>query len=152
MAAPEAGAASGALAFDVNGAASFTEKKRGGYGPTFSNNTRYCIGTFWEPNTNTHRETGHTPTRIGAGSALGGLVSTAQSTTRNHEGLHAGSTEGGPRSKNVHVSRALCIFSTRVFLTREASEWECLTAGAPSTQAAGMQARRAWVKKPPGPC
>jgi hypothetical protein len=59
--------------------------------------------------------------------------------------------------KNVHVSRALRILSTRVFLTRDGfgvgvPNWECLTAGAPSTQAAGMQARRAWVKKPPGPC
>ena len=61
-------------------------------------------------------------------------------------------TVGGDLAlKNVHVSRAPCI-STRVFLTREASEWECLTAAAPSNQAAGMQARRAWVKKPPGPC
>ena len=77
---------------------------------------------------------------------------TAQSTTRNHEGLHAGSTQREDLAlKNVHVSRAPCI-STRVFLTREASEWECLTAAAPSNQAAGMQARRAWVKKPPGPC
>jgi hypothetical protein len=62
--------------------------------------------------------------------------------------------------ENVHVSRALRILSTRVFLTRDGfgvgvphlPNWECLTAGAPSTQAAGMQARRAWVKKPPGPC
>jgi hypothetical protein len=62
--------------------------------------------------------------------------------------------------KNVHISRALRILSTRVFLTRDGfgvgvphlPNWECLTAGAPSTQAAGMQARRAWVKKPPGPC
>jgi len=65
--------------------------------------------------------------------------------------------------ENVHVSRALRIFSTRVFLTRDGfgvgvphlPNWECLTCltgNAPSTQAAGMQARRAWVKKPPGPC
>jgi hypothetical protein len=33
--------------------------------------------------------------------------------------------------ENVHVSRALRILSTRVFLTREAcSEWECLIGSA----------------------
>jgi hypothetical protein len=124
------------------------------------NDVGHFLGTFWEPNTNTHRETGHMPTRAPLSTVGSGeLVSTAQSTTRNHEGLHAESTEGGSLSnvynrclasmpiptaskwecmdeacrKNVHVSRALCILSTRVFLTRDGfgvgvPNWECLTA------------------------
>ena len=59
MAASEAGAASGALTLpdDVN--ADFVHTV---------NDVGHFLGAFWEPNTNTHRETGHMPTRaVGSG-------------------------------------------------------------------------------------